>query len=94
MDTAEIYVDGACRNDGHNNPQGGCGVYWGPFHPMNWSEKLQGEKQTHYRSEITSAIIALSQAIKLGIQLVQIATGSRYVKETIIKWIREWKQNN
>ena len=94
MDTAEIYVDGACRNNGHNNPQGGCGVYWGPFHPMKWSEKLQGEKQTNNRTEITVAIIALSQAVKLGIKSVQIVTDSRYVKEGITKWIREWKQNN
>ena len=67
MDTAKIYVHGACRNNGHNNPLGGCGVYWGPFHPMNWSEKLQGENQTNNRVEITATIIALSQAIKLGI---------------------------
>ena len=94
MNTAEIYVDGACRNNGHNNPQGGCGAYWGPFHPMNCSEKLQGDKQTNNRAELTAAIIGLSQAIKIGLQNVQIVTDSRYVKEGITKWIIEWKRNN
>ena len=79
---------------GITTPQGGCGAYWGPFHPMNWSEKLQGEKQTNNRAEIRAAIIALSQAVKLGIKSVQIVIDSKYVKEGVTKWIREWKLNN
>lgn len=94
MERVEIYVDGACRNNGHNNPQGGCGVYWGPYHPMNWAEKLQGDKQTNNRAELSAAIIGISQAIKLGFRSVQIITDSRYVKEGITKWVHEWKQND
>ena len=92
--TAEIYVDGACRNNGHNNPQGGCGAYWGPYHPMNFSEKLEGDKQTNNRAELTAAIIGVSQAIRIGLKSVQIVTDSRYVKEGITKWIIDWKRNN
>ena len=43
------YVDGSCRNNGQSEARGGCGVYWGDFHPMNCSEMLLSEKQTHNR---------------------------------------------
>ena len=58
-----IYVDGACRNNGQSEAKGGCGVYWGDYHPLNCSEILLGEKQTNNRAEMSAAIIALSQAI-------------------------------
>lgn len=65
MDIANIYVDGACRTNGHNNPQAGCGVYWGPFHPLNWSEKVI---QTNNRAELSEALIGFTQVIECGIR--------------------------
>ena len=89
-----IYVDGACRNNGQSNPQGGCGVYWGPLHPMNTSEVLLGKKQTNNCAELSAAIIALVQCKTLGIDTVEIHTDSKYVKDGITKWIKGWKSNN
>ena len=43
-DVPVIYVDGACRNNGQDNPQGGCGIYWGEYHPLNTWEYLIGDR--------------------------------------------------
>ena len=94
MEPVEIYVDGACRNNGHNNPQAGCGVYWGNFHPLNWAETLLGEKQTNNRGELSAAIVAITQAITCKITWIAVTTDSKYVKNGITEWIKEWKQND
>ena len=60
---------------------------------MNWAEKLQGDKQTNNRAELSAAIIGISQAIRLELQSVRIITVSRYVKDGIANWINEWKLN-
>lgn len=93
-DVVEVYVDGACRNNGQQNPQGGCGIFWGEYHPLNTHECLVGDKQTNNRAELSAAIIALMQAYHLNIQSIEICTDSRYVKEGISKWINTWKVNN
>lgn len=89
----DVYVDGACRNNGQQNPQGGCGVYWGEYHPLNTSEYLVGDKQTNNRAELTAAIIALEQAKQIQINTLNISTDSKYVQEGITKWILSWKTN-
>ena len=86
-DVPVIYVDGACRNNGQDNPQGGCGIYWGEYHPLNTREYLIGDKQTNNRAELSAAIIALTQACQIQMQSVEICTDSKYVKEGITKWI-------
>ena len=88
----DVYVDGACRNNGQQNPQGGCGVYWGEYHPLNTSEYLIGDKQTN-RAELSAAIIALEQAKQIKISTLNINTDSKYVKEGITTWITSWKHN-
>ena len=60
----DVFVDGACQNNGQQNPQGGCGVYWGEYHPLNTSEYLIGDKQSSNKAELTAAIIALEQLNK------------------------------
>ena len=66
MAEIKVYVNGACRNNGHINPQGGCGVYWEPAHPLNLNEKLRGEVQTNNRAELSAAIMAVAQGITVG----------------------------
>ena len=88
-----IYVDGACRNNGQSEAKGGCGVYWDDYHPLNCSEVLLGEKQTNNRAEMSAAIIALSQAIAIGLTNITIISDSRYMKEGISNWIKKWKVN-
>ena len=82
-----------CRNNGQQNPQGGCRIYWGEYHPLNTQEYLLGDKQTNNRAELSAAIIALTQACQLKMQSVEICTDSRYVKEGITKRINKWKVN-
>ena len=94
MEPVEVYLEGACRNNGHNNPQAGCGVYWGPFHPLNFAETLVGDKQTNNRGELSAAIIAITQAITCRINWLNITTDSKYVKNGITEWIKEWKVND
>lgn len=94
LGVCSIYVDGACRNNGHNNPQGGCGIFWGPLHAMNTAEKLKGDKQTNNRAELSAAIVAVAQSIKLGLSSIEISTDSKHVKEGITKWIKEWKSSD
>ena len=69
----------------NRTPQGGCGVYWGEYHPLNTSEYLIGDKQTNIRAEVTAAIIALEQAKQIQIQNMHISTDSKYVKGGITK---------
>lgn len=88
-----IYVDGACRNNGQADAKGGCGVYWGEFHPMNCFEPLTGEKQTNNRAEMSAAIIALCQASAIRLTKLTIVSDSRYLKEGISNWINKWKHN-
>ena len=92
-DFVDVYVDGACRNNGQQNPQGGCGVYWAEYHPLNTSEYLIGDKHTNNRAELTAVIIALEKAKQIQTQNMHISTESKYVKEGITKWIISWKTN-
>jgi ribonuclease HI len=39
-----VYIDGACKNNGRPNAQGGCGVFWVVDHQLNVSEALFGIK--------------------------------------------------
>ena len=55
-----VFVDGAYRNNGQENPQEGRGVYWGEESPLNISKCLIGEKQTNNRAELTVAIIVIA----------------------------------
>ena len=50
-----MYTDGACSYNGKGGAKAGCGVYWGPKHPDNISQRLKGQ-QTNQRAEITVRI--------------------------------------
>ena len=92
--TCRNNFDGACRNNGHNNTQAGCGVYRGPFHLLNCAEFLRGGKQTSNRGELLPAIMTITRAITCKINWIVVLTDSMYVKDEITKWIKEWKLND
>ena len=94
MEPVEIFVDEACRNNAHNNPQAGCGVYWGPVHPLNFAETVNGDKQTNNRGELSTAIVVITQAISCNMNWIIVTTDSKYLKNGITKWIKEWKLND
>lgn len=83
-----IYTDGACKG----NP--GVGG-WGALLIYNNQEKeLFGSENntTNNRMELTAVIAAL-EALKSPCR-VDLYTDSTYVRNGIMTWIHQWKQNN
>ncbi|XP_052775583.1 ribonuclease H1-like [Mya arenaria] len=91
-DYAEVYTDGACSNNGFGNPQAGIGVYWGPNHPQNVSEKLRG-RQTNNRAEIHAVVKAVEQASGRGVKDLTVNTDSQFLINSMTKWVKGWQRN-
>lgn len=79
-DMLHVYTDGACSHNGGINgtARAAIGVYWGPNHPMNVSERLAG-RQTNNRAEIHAAVRALQQVRSVGGRNVTIYTDSSFL---------------
>lgn len=91
-DAVTVYTDGCCFSNGKGNPNGGVGVYWGPDHPNNLSEKLEG-RQTNNRAEIYAALRAIQQAKKVGVKKLIIKTDSSFLVNCQTNWVKKWKKN-
>jgi ribonuclease HI len=85
-----VFTDGSCLNNGKKYANGGIGVYFGDDDPRNLSEKLQGEKQTNNRAELTAVI----RALQTTTDSLKICTDSMYVQKGITEWIKKWEKNN
>ncbi|KPP78804.1 hypothetical protein Z043_101666 [Scleropages formosus] len=53
-DAVVVYTDGCCSRNGNRGARAGIGVYWGPDHPLNVAERLQGI-QTNQRAELQAS---------------------------------------
>ncbi|NXW76367.1 RNH1 Ribonuclease, partial [Hirundo rustica] len=91
-DFAVVYTDGCCTGNGHNRARAGIGVYWGPGHPLNTSERLPG-RQTNQRAEIHAACKAIEQAKSQNIKKLIIYTDSKFTIKGITGWVDNWKTN-
>ncbi|XP_008504412.2 ribonuclease H1 isoform X1 [Calypte anna] len=91
-DFAVVYTDGCCSGNGHNKARAGIGVYWGPGHPLNTSERLPG-RQTNQRAEIHAACKAIEQAKSQNIKKLIIYTDSKFTINGITSWVDNWKTN-
>ncbi|XP_067878318.1 ribonuclease H1 [Heterodontus francisci] len=91
-DAVAVYTDGCCSGNGRKRAQAGIGVYWGPGHSLNLSERLSG-RQTNQRAEIVAACRAIEQAKELNIEKLVIFTDSMFTINGITKWIKSWKTN-
>uniref|UniRef100_UPI00358F1732 ribonuclease H1 n=1 Tax=Myxine glutinosa TaxID=7769 RepID=UPI00358F1732 len=89
-DTPLVYTDGSCIENGKVGASAGIGVYWGPNHPLNLSEKLAG-RQTNQRAEIIAACRALEQAMQSNFSKLVLYTDSKFTINGITKWIHKWK---
>lgn len=87
-----VFTDGASSQNGKRNAAAGIGVFWGPNHPLNVSERLPG-RQTNNRAEIYAAVRALNQAKQVGAKQVKLYTDSQFVIHGITDWINKWKTN-
>lgn len=86
-DITRIFTDGSCVTI-DNIRCGGVGVFFGESDPRNFSGKLEGQLQTNNRAEIMACIIALSKVSDHT--NVEIVTDSKYVINSITKWIYNW----
>ncbi|KAM9435932.1 ribonuclease H1 isoform 2-T2 [Clarias gariepinus] len=91
-DAVVVYTDGCCTKNGRDGARAGIGVYWGPNHPLNVSERLSG-RQTNQRAELQAACRALEQAIEMDIQKLVLYTDSKFTINGITSWVKNWKTN-
>ncbi|KAJ7341830.1 hypothetical protein JRQ81_007194 [Phrynocephalus forsythii] len=91
-DYAVVYTDGCCASNGRHQARAGMGVYWGPGHPLNTSERLPG-RQTNQRAEIHAACKAIEQAKSQNIKKLAIYTDSKFTIDGATSWIPNWKAN-
>ncbi|XP_060773928.1 ribonuclease H1 [Neoarius graeffei] len=92
-DAVVVYTDGCCTKNGRNGARAGIGVYWGPDHPLNVSERLSG-RQTNQRAELQAACRALEQARDMDIKKLVLYTDSKFTINGITSWIKTWKVNS
>ncbi|XP_069584147.1 ribonuclease H1-like [Ranitomeya imitator] len=92
-DSTVVYTDGCCSCNGRLKARAGIGVYWGPNHPLNVAERLEG-RQTNQRAEIQAACKALEQAKSQNITKLVLYTDSMHTINGITKWIHSWKLND
>uniref|UniRef100_A0A8C4Q3X7 Ribonuclease H1 n=1 Tax=Eptatretus burgeri TaxID=7764 RepID=A0A8C4Q3X7_EPTBU len=85
-----VYTDGCCSHNGKDAARGGVGVFWGPEHPLNLSERLEG-RQTNQRAEIVAACRAVEQAHKLGLTKLVVCTDSMHTVQGMGSWVDLWK---
>uniref|UniRef100_UPI00358F0464 ribonuclease H1-like n=1 Tax=Myxine glutinosa TaxID=7769 RepID=UPI00358F0464 len=85
-----VYTDGCCSYNGKDEARGGVGVFWGPEHPLNLSERLEG-RQTNQRAEIVAACRAVEQAHKLGMSKLVVCTDSMHTVQGMGSWVDLWK---
>ncbi|XP_046547834.1 ribonuclease H1-like [Haliotis rubra] len=86
-----VYTDGACFNNGKKGAVAGIGVFWGPGHKNNCSERLGG-RPTNNRAEIHAAAKAVRQAKSKGLKNLVINTDSEFLINCITKWVKGWKK--
>ena len=88
----QVYTDGACPNNGQAGARGGVGVWWGAGHGLNLSRRVAGPRQTNNVAEIQAISLAITQAVQANISRLQVNTDSRFVIDSVTKWMPGWKK--
>lgn len=102
-----IYTDGACLDNGGENPRGGCAFQFKPSDPPTisgyYSFRLENKGptgelhlQTSNRAELRAviAVLRFTHWKGEGFKTLVIATDSEYVVEGATNWIRGWIRRN
>ncbi|XP_022115421.2 ribonuclease H1 [Pieris rapae] len=87
----QVYTDGACSSNGRSGARAGIGVYWGDGHSLNLSEPVSG-RATNNCGEIQAATKAIKQAIDHGVDKLAIYTDSKFLINSVTKWMPGWKR--
>lgn len=82
----QVYTDGACSANGRSGARAGLGVFWGDGHPLNVSEPVSG-RATNNCGEIQASTKAIKLALQNGIQKLAINTDSKFVINSVTKWM-------
>ncbi|XP_061602634.1 ribonuclease H1 [Cololabis saira] len=91
-DAVVVYTDGCCSANGRKGARAGIGVYWGPGHPLNVADRLDG-RQTNQRAELQAACKALELAKENKIKKLVLYTDSKFTINGVTAWVKNWKLN-
>lgn len=87
-----VYTDGSCEGNGTAAACAGLGVYFGEGHALNTSKPVSG-RATNNCGEIQAASLAIRLAKENGIRRLIINTDSKFLIDSITKWLPNWKRN-
>jgi ribonuclease HI len=87
-----IYTDGSCFNNGKSNSTGSIGVFFKDNDERNISESINNMKITNQRMELL-AVIKSIEKLKEN-EKAYIYTDSKYVINSMTKWVRNWELND
>ncbi|XP_055597124.1 ribonuclease H1-like [Uranotaenia lowii] len=88
-----VYTDGSCEGNGTAAACAGLGVYFGEGHALNVSKPVSG-RPTNNCGEIQAASLAVRLAKENGVKRLMINTDSKFLIDSITKWVKGWKRNN
>jgi len=92
MDKIQIYCDGACRGNQHENNIGAYGIVL-EYKGMTREFDGVGHNTTNNIMELTAIITALKLLKKKDIP-IEVYSDSQYVTDGINSWIKKWRKNN
>lgn len=95
----DIFIDGACKNNGKSRQARGAYACHFPLYPQySRVERLKGEVHTNNRAEFSALLLAHRQAARLFIDLPDLAdrpliiyTDSELLYKSVTLWIAGWK---
>ena len=91
----EVFIDGACKNNGKPAAKASYGIFWGQNDIKNIYGIIPNSyKQTNNTGELYSAIKCLQQIHDLKISNITIKTDSEYLVRGITNDIIHWKNSN
>jgi ribonuclease HI len=91
-----VFIDGACRDNGHPTARASYGVYFGPNSPHNTCGLLhQSLPQTSIRAEIEAfskalAIVREITDVDLKLSHIKFATDSIFLVDAMSRWMERW----
>ena len=88
----EIYTDGSCYNNGKSNSTGSIGVFFNLNDIRNISLSIVDTKITNQRMELLAVIKSLEKLNDN--EKAYIYTDSKYVINSMTKWVRTWEIND
>ncbi|XP_058450704.1 ribonuclease H1 isoform X2 [Malaya genurostris] len=87
-----VYTDGSCEGNGTASACAGLGVYFGEGHALNVAKAVSG-RATNNCGEIQAASLAIRLAKENGIKRLIVNTDSKFLIDSITKWLPGWKRN-